>query len=115
MSKIYILDTNVLLHDPKSLTAFADNEVVIPLVVLDELDKKKVGQDEVARNARMAIRTLDQMRELGSIHKGVKTAQGGLVRVELNHREFQSQKRLPLARDRKTVKQHGRIYHVMKK
>jgi len=103
MSKIYILDTNVLLHDPKSLTAFADNEVVIPLVVLDELDKKKVGQDEVARNARMAIRTLDQMRELGSIHKGVKTTQGGLVRVELNHREFIPQDLDPSRADNRII------------
>lgn len=88
MSKIYILDTNVLLHDPKSILAFDDNEVVIPLVVLDELDKIKTGQDEKARNARTVIRKLDQMRSLGSIHEGVKTPNGGIIRIELNHREF---------------------------
>lgn len=88
MSKIYILDTNVLLHDPRSLFAFKDNEVIIPLVVLDELDKKKVGgHDETARHARMVIRSLDKMRLQGSIHKGVPTPAGGIVRVELNHRE----------------------------
>lgn len=86
MSKIYILDTNVLLHDPKSLFAFEDNEVVIPLVVLDELDKKKVGHDETAKHARMVIRSLDKLRLSGGIHKGAPTPAGGLVRVELNYR-----------------------------
>lgn len=85
--KIFVIDTNVLLHDPKSLFAFQDNEVVIPLVVLDELDKVKQGHDEVARHARMVIRSLDKMRALGSIHDGVDTEDGGLVRVELNHRD----------------------------
>lgn len=88
MSKIYVLDTNVLLHDPKSLFAFEDNEVVIPLVVLDELDKKKDrGHEEIARHARMVIRSLDDMRDVGNLHEGVKTASGGLVRVELNHKD----------------------------
>lgn len=87
MRKIYILDTNVLLHDPRSLFAFQDNEVVIPLVVLDELDKKKQGHDETAKHARMVIRSLDKMRLDGSIHEGVETPCGGLVRVELNHRD----------------------------
>jgi len=87
MSKIYILDTNVLLHDPKSLFSFADNEVVIPLVVLDELDKKKDGHDEIARHARMVIRSLDDMRLQGKLNEGVKTPAGGSVRVELNHKE----------------------------
>ncbi len=85
MSKIYILDTNVLLHDPRSLTSFGDNDVVIPLVVLDELDKKKQGDNEVAKNARIVIRALDKMRLEGNIQKGVKTPGGGTIRVELNH------------------------------
>lgn len=88
MSKIYVLDTNVLLHDPKSLFAFEDNEVVIPLVVLDELDKKKVGvHDESARHARVVIRALDKIREQGSILEGVKTPDNGIIKIELNHRD----------------------------
>jgi len=87
MSKIFILDTNVLLHDSKSIHAFKDNEVIIPLVVLDELDKIKSGQDEKARNARMVIRTLDSMRGQGNLSEGVKTPDGGLIRVELNHKD----------------------------
>lgn len=84
--KCFVIDTNVFLHDPKALFAFQDNEVVIPLVVLDELDRKKSGPDEVARHARETIRSLDEMRAKGSIHEGVSTRAGGLIRVELNHR-----------------------------
>lgn len=87
MSKIFILDTNVLLHDYKSILAFKDNEVVIPLVVLDELDKIKSGPDEKARNARMAIRTMDSMRGQGNLSHGIKTQDGGIIRVELNHKD----------------------------
>ena len=87
MSKVFILDTNVLLHDSKSILAFKDNEVVIPLVVLDELDKIKSGQDEKARNARMVIRTLDSMRGQGNLSQGVATPDGGTIRVELNHKD----------------------------
>jgi PhoH-like ATPase len=85
MNKIYILDTNVLLHDPRSLNAFEDNEVVIPLVVLDELDKKKQGLDETAKHARMVIRSLDKLRSNYSLHKGASTPGGGLLRVELHN------------------------------
>jgi len=88
MEKIYVLDTNVLLHDPRSLFSFEDKEVVIPLVVLDELDKKKDGgHDEVARHARMVIRSLDEMRAIGNLHQGVKTPANGTIRVEINHKD----------------------------
>lgn len=87
MKKTYILDTNVLLHDPRSLFAFEDNEIVIPLAVLDELDKKKQGYDETAKHARMVIRSLDKMRSSGILNEGIKTAAGGTIRVELNHRD----------------------------
>jgi len=84
MTKTYLLDTNILMYEPRSLFAFEDNEVVIPLVVLDELDKKKDGSDQAARHARMAIRMLDEMRYLGSIHEGIPTESGGKIRVELD-------------------------------
>lgn len=88
MPKIYVLDTNVLMYEPKSLFAFEDNEVVIPLVVLDELDKKKDGTNQAAKHARMAIRMLDEMRYLGSIHEGIPTENGGKIRVELNCKDY---------------------------
>ena len=83
--KIYILDTNVLMYEPKALFAFDDNEVVIPLIVLDELDKHKNGASQAAKHARMVIRSLDELRALGNINEGVLTERGGKIRVELNN------------------------------
>ena len=88
MRKIYVLDTNVLLHDPLSLYAFEDNEVIIPSVVLEEIDSKKRLADEIGRNARNISRELDRMRELGQLHNGVPLPNGGLLKVEMNHRRF---------------------------
>ena len=61
--KIFVLDTNVLLHSAAALESFADNEIVIPMTVLEELDKFKRNQDELGRNSRRVIRKLDQLRE----------------------------------------------------
>lgn len=85
--KTYILDTNVLMHDPKSLFAFEDNQVILPLVVLDELDKKKEGLGEGARNAREVIRSLDELRVTGNISIGIKTKDGGIIKIELGHKD----------------------------
>ncbi|MEX2414673.1 MAG: PhoH family protein [Paenibacillaceae bacterium] len=86
MKKTYVLDTNVLLHDPLSLFAFEDNEVIIPAVVLEEIDSFKRNMDEVGRNARYVSRLLDQLRERGHLHDGVPLDNGGSLKVELNHR-----------------------------
>ena len=83
--KKFILDTNVLLYDPKALQIFEDNEVIIPISVLDELDDAKVRLDEVGRNARHVVKMLDDLRSKGSLNNGVKF-NGSLIRVELNHR-----------------------------
>lgn len=88
MKKIFVLDTNVLLHDPQSLYAFDDNEVIIPAIVLEELDSKKRLADELGRNARSVSRLLDNMREQGHLHEGIALPGGGLLKVELNHRSF---------------------------
>lgn len=87
MKKTMILDTNVLMYDPKSLFSFEDNDVVIPLIVLDELDKHKNGDSQSSRHARMAIRSLDELRYLGDLHEGVDIDGGGTIRVELNHQD----------------------------
>lgn len=84
MKKTYVLDTNVLLSDPNSLLAFEDNEVVIPLVVLEELDANKTKPNEVGQNARQVNRTLDALRtenQVNSLFTGVKLANGGTLRV----------------------------------
>jgi len=82
--KYFVLDTNVLLHDPTALTAFADNEVVLPFQVIEELDKFKKGSDEVSQHARMVIRALDRLRTKGRLVEGVPVEEtGGTVRVVL--------------------------------
>ncbi|GAA4715397.1 PhoH family protein [Brevibacillus fulvus] len=85
MKKIYVLDTNVLLQDPLAIFSFEDNEIIIPAVVLEEIDSKKRYMDEIGRNARRVARLLDGLRELGQLHEGVLLETGGTFRVELNH------------------------------
>ena len=85
--KTFLLDTNVLLHDPSCLKVFGNNEVVISLSVLDELDNVKTRLDELGRNARAVVRVLDGLRAEGSLSEGV-VYEKSLVRVELNHRNF---------------------------
>ncbi len=85
MKKIFVLDTNVLLHDPRAIFSFEDNDVVIPIVVIEELDKFKKGIDEIGRNARQVSRILDEYRQKGKLSQGVPLEGGGNLRVELNH------------------------------
>ena len=84
MRKTYILDTNVLLHDPDSLFSFEDNAIVLPLSVIEELDRIKRRSDEVGRNAREVSRKLDELRVRGRLAEGVGLANGGSVRIEIN-------------------------------
>ncbi|OAB33927.1 PhoH family protein [Paenibacillus glacialis] len=88
MKKIYVLDTNVLLHDPNSIFTFEEHDVIIPAVVLEEIDSKKRNADEIGRNARTVSRLLDGLREHGHLHSGVNLQNGGRLKVELNHRSF---------------------------
>jgi PhoH-like ATPase len=83
-TKSFVVDTNVLLHNPNALFMFADNEVIIPFDVIEELDKFKAGTDDLGRNARTVIRHLDRLREQGNLSEGVAVEQtGGSVRVVL--------------------------------
>ena len=88
LSKIYVLDTNVLLQDPYSIFTFEDNEVVIPAVVLEEVDSKKRYMDEIGRNARQVSRLIDKLRLTGKLHEKIPLENGGTLRIELNHRSF---------------------------
>ncbi|MDF2937964.1 MAG: PhoH family protein [Paenibacillaceae bacterium] len=88
MRKIYVLDTNVLLQDPNAVFAFEDNDVIIPAIVLEELDAKKRLADEIGRNARYTSRLLDGFRAKGKLQDGVGLDNGGSIKVELNHRSF---------------------------
>jgi PhoH-like ATPase len=84
MRKIYVLDTNCVLADPMAIYAFGDNEVVLPSVLLEEVDSKKKLADELGRNARHFSRELDKLRETGALHEGVPLENGGTLRVEFH-------------------------------
>ena len=84
MKKTYVLDTNVFLTDAKSIFSFNDNDIVIPLKVLEEIDKHKKRQDGVGLNARASIRILDGLREKGNLHKGIRLGKGkGILSVKM--------------------------------
>lgn len=85
MEKIYIVDTNILIHAPEAILNFGDNEVVLPITVLEELDGLKNAEQEKGRNAREAIRYLEKLREKGNLIEGVVTEDGGSIRVEKNY------------------------------
>ena len=80
--KIYVLDTSVCLSDSESIYNFGNNDIVLPLKVLEEIDKHKKRQDGVGTNARRIIRTLDSLREKKSLQSGVRIDRGkGILRV----------------------------------
>lgn len=79
--KTYVLDTNVLLSDPNSIFSFDEHNVIIPMVVLEELDRHKSRPDEVGRNARQVTRALDNLRERGNLMDGVPLKEGGTLKV----------------------------------
>jgi PhoH-like ATPase len=88
MRKTFVLDTNVLLHDPSALTRFEDNNVVVPIEVVEEIDRFKRDPSEKGRNARLVSRLLDELREKGNLADGVTmdasggdAASGGTLKV----------------------------------
>jgi PhoH-like ATPase len=81
MKKNYVLDTNVLLHDPTAALRFEDNHVVIPLKVIEEIDSFKRDQSELGRNARQVSRMLDEHRQRGKLSEGVTLSSGGVLQI----------------------------------
>jgi PhoH-like ATPase len=79
--KNYILDTNVLLHDPNSLQNFADNHVLIPIEVIEEIDRFKRESTELGQHARTVSRMLDGLRAGGRLSEGVKLPNGGRLKI----------------------------------
>ena len=94
--KTYVLDTSVLLADPGALTRFAEHEVVLPVVVITELEGKR-NHPELGYFARAALRSLDELRVVhGRLDEPVAIGvEGGTLRVELNHTDAES---LPFAK-----------------
>jgi PhoH-like ATPase len=84
MIKTFVLDTNVLVHNPQALFDFEDNRVVIPISVIEELDNLKKLQDERGRSARQVSRILDDLSSLGRLEQGVPLEDGGSIKVELS-------------------------------
>jgi PhoH-like ATPase len=81
VKKNYILDTNVLLHDPNSLLKFEDNNVLLPIEVIEEIDRFKRESSELGQNARTVSRMLDGFRGTGQLSEGVPLPNGGHLRI----------------------------------
>src|SRR4029079_2992918 len=81
VKKNYILDTNVLLHDPNSLLNFQENNVLIPIEVIEEIDHFNREPTELGQNARTVSRTLDDLRSQGRLSEGVQLKNGGHLRI----------------------------------
>ncbi len=83
MAKHFVLDTNVMLHNPRALFLFEDNHIVIPIKVIEEIDRFKKELSEIGRNARTTSRYLDQLRVNGNLMNGVQLPGGGSLRVDV--------------------------------
>ncbi len=83
MAKTFILDTNVLLHNPQAISTFGANRVVVPIVALEELDRFKKGNDEKGKHARAVSRFIDGLRGKGSLAKGITMDNGGVLQVAI--------------------------------
>jgi len=86
--KNYILDTNVLLHDPNSLLNFKDNNVIIPIEVIEEIDRFKRESNELGQNARTVSRMFDSYRGEGSLSAGVALPNGGKLRIAVQKKSL---------------------------
>ena len=95
MTKTYVIDTNVLIQAPYAMNCFVDNNVLIPLVVLEELDGLKKAEGDKGANARKAIRNLEGYRRQGDLLEGVKMENGGVLMVEANCRNVELPDSLP--------------------
>ncbi|HEY9827294.1 MAG TPA: PIN domain-containing protein, partial [Stenomitos sp.] len=87
MQKVFVLDTNVLLHDPGALFRFEDNDVVLPITIIEELDRFKKLTEMTGRNARQVSRSLDHLRQQGHLIDGIPLENGGTIKVALCHQE----------------------------
>ena len=83
--KVFILDTSVLLYDKNSIHSFPDSEVIIPLIVLDEVDRFKEKIGVVGEAARYVNRYLDEIRKNGNIHEGIEIETGQIIKVEIKN------------------------------
>ncbi len=83
MIKNFVLDTNVLIHNPNSIYSFSDNNVIIPITVIEELDKFKSSSDKKGMHARQVLREIDSCIKKGALKKGAKMNNGGTLKIEV--------------------------------
>ncbi len=88
MNKIYVLDTNVLLDDPRAIFDYQDDEVIIPLAVLEELDNQKKQTSDIGYNARETSRILDELRHKGKLNEGIELENGGKLKIVIDKKEL---------------------------
>lgn len=81
--KVFVIDTNIFIHNPEAIMSFRDNEIIIPLQVLEELDNLKTYSDNRGKSARDAIRFLEAISRRGDLHDGIKLENGSLLKVSL--------------------------------
>lgn len=88
MVKNYVIDTNVMIHDPTFMYNFSDNNVIIPILCIEELDNLKKREGLVGYSARNVAKELQKVIKLGDISKGIKLENGGTLRVELEQSDI---------------------------
>ncbi len=103
--KTFVLDTNVLLHDPSAVKKFEDNDVIIPLVVLEELDALKHRNGEIGKNAREVVRYIDALKtkNKGNFNHGITITEGPKIKIFLDN-SIKKYKNFPLPLDRNSNK-----------
>ena len=87
MAKDFVLDTNVLIHNPTAINSFADNNVIIPITVIEELDQLKSGADKKGMHARQVLREIDALIRKGALKKGAKMSNKGTLMVAFAPKE----------------------------
>lgn len=90
MNKIYVMDTSVLIDDPSAYKHFAHSEVIIPITVINELDKKKLAPGDAGRNARAAIKLLDQISSQGDISTGILLDDDILIKIDTEYNDVRN-------------------------
>ena len=84
--KIFVLDTNVLISDPKAIFNFDEHDIVVPIVVIEELDKFKKDMNQVGLAARAFARHIEELRQQGSLLDGVALPGGGSIRIDITEK-----------------------------
>ncbi|HOB72228.1 MAG TPA: PIN domain-containing protein, partial [bacterium] len=81
--KIFVLDTNVILSDPKAIFNFDEHDIVVPIVVIEELDKFKKDMNQIGLSARAFARHIESLRKKGKLVEGVELESGGTIRIDI--------------------------------